>query len=117
MEQKGIGKNFTGTAVVLGLGLAISSMSFNSTQVINSLSEVPSANYGILDEQLLNNASSTIQMETNNIYVSKVQRGLEAEATELFGQMREATVQEAESVSNYVRSISKDTGVNFIDLC
>lgn len=31
--------------------------------------------------------------------------------------MRDATKQEQESVNNYIRSISKDTGVNFFDLC
>lgn len=87
MEQRGIWKNVTGTAFVLGL--EITSMSFNDTQVISSLSEIPYANYGTLEE----------------------------EAEQLFGQMREATAQESASVNNYVRSISKDTGVNFFDLC
>ena len=31
--------------------------------------------------------------------------------------MRDATKQEQESINNYIKSISKDTGVNFFDLC
>ena len=42
---------------------------------------------------------------------------LEADATALFGTMRDATSEEQEGVNNYIKSISKDTGVNFFDLC
>lgn len=35
----------------------------------------------------------------------------------LFGDMRDATAEESASVENYVKSISKDMGVNFFDLC
>ena len=42
---------------------------------------------------------------------------LEEEATALFGTMRDATHEEQEGVNNYIKSISKDTEVNFFDLC
>lgn len=53
-----------------------------------------------------------------NIYVEqKLTTRLEIEATSLFGTMRDATLEERASVNNYIKSISKDTGVNFFDLC
>lgn len=115
MEQREIWKNVTGTAFVLGL--AITSMSFNGTQVISSPSEIPSAIYGTIDERSYNAASNLLQIETNNVYVEKKRNHLEEEAEQLFGPMRQATDQESASVNNYVRSISKDTGVNFFNLC
>ena len=42
---------------------------------------------------------------------------LEKEARELFGYMREATKEESASVNNYIKTISKETGVKFFDLC
>lgn len=115
MEQREIWKNVTGTAFTLGL--AITSMSFNGTQVISAPSQIPSAINGTLDDRLYNAVSNLLQMETNNIYVEKKRNHLEEEAEYLFGPMREATAQESASVNNYVRSISKNTGVNFFDLC
>lgn len=115
MEQREVWRNVTGTAVVLGL--AITSMSFNATQVISTPSEIPSAIYGTPDERSYNAASNLLQMETSNVYIEKKRNHLEEEAEHLFGPMREATAQESASVNNYIRSISKDMGVNFFDLC
>lgn len=42
---------------------------------------------------------------------------LERTAYALFGEMRSATKEENESVKNYIKSISKPTGVNIFDLC
>lgn len=38
------------------------------------------------------------------------------EAEELFGEMREATPEEQQSIDNYLKSISTPTGVNLFDL-
>ena len=53
----------------------------------------------------------------NLIYIKTQRNNLEAEAKSLFGDMRDATAEESASVENYVKSISKDMGVNFFDLC
>ena len=42
---------------------------------------------------------------------------LGTEANSLFEIMRDATPEEQVSVNKYIKSISKDTGVNFFDLC
>lgn len=38
------------------------------------------------------------------------------EAKELFGEMRDATSEERESIDDYIKSISTPTGVNIFDL-
>lgn len=44
-------------------------------------------------------------------------RKLENEAEQLFGNMRNATKKEQESVNDYINKISTDTDINFFDLC
>lgn len=114
MEQRTWWKNLTGTVCVLGL--AFSSMNCNSTTIIPSFNEASIANYRILGEQT-DNSSANLADETNNIYIKTQRNNLEAEAKSLFGDMRDATAEESASVENYVKSISKDMGVNFFDLC
>ena len=60
---------------------------------------------------------SAIQRSTDNIYKQKKVRNLDKEAGELFGNMRDATTEARESIDNYIKDISKNTGVNFFDLC
>ena len=115
MEKHDLWRNLTGTACVLGL--AITPMSINSTPVVGSLSVPPVANYSVVDEQAYNSSVNFITAEVSNIYVERKDSKLEAEAESLFGEMREATDEESESINNYVKSISKNTGVNFFDLC
>ncbi len=110
MEQKGFIKNISGTVCVLGL--ALSTVSMNSTMIINGTYKIPNANYSYNE-----NSSNPIDIEINNIYRQKDGSRLENIATELFGSMRDATQEEQASVNNYIESISKDTGVNFFDLC
>lgn len=38
------------------------------------------------------------------------------EAEEIFGEMRDTTPEEQASINTYIKSISKDTGVNIFDL-
>ena len=42
---------------------------------------------------------------------------VEKEAMDLFGTMRDATIEEQNAIDRYLDSISVDTGVNFFDLC
>ncbi len=115
MEQIDLWKNITGTVCVFGL--ALSTMSINSTQPVGTISDVPIANYGNINEQAYNSTNNVLYSETSNVYVENKTTHLEIEAESLFGKMRAATAEESESVNNYIRSISKDTGVNFFDLC
>ena len=41
---------------------------------------------------------------------------VEKEAMDLFGTMRDATIEEQNTIDRYLDSISVDTGVNFFDL-
>lgn len=115
MEQKELWKNITGTACVLGL--ALSTMSINSTKVVRMINDLPVANYGYIDEQAHNSTNNVFYSEPKNVYVENKATHLETEAEALFGKMRAATAEESASVNSYIRSISKDTGVNFFDLC
>lgn len=102
------------SSTVCVLGLAFSSMSPNSTLVINTDYQFPSGNYSPFNEDI---HSSSNAIMNNARQIPKIPNRLEKESTELFGAMRDATEQERESVNRYIRSISKDTGVNFFDLC
>lgn len=115
MEQRDLWKNLTGTACVLGL--ALTSMNINSTPVVASLSGSVPASYCVIDEQAYNSSIHYMNAGAGNIYTGRKSDKLEAEAESLFGKMREATAEESASIENYVKSISKDTGVNFFDLC
>lgn len=113
MEQKNFLKNVSGTVCVVGL--ALSTMSLNSTMVVDGDYKIPSANYSYYN---YNESSTNPYNIANNIYLeSNSVTKLEAEASALFGTMRDATAEEQEGVNNYIKSISKDTGVNFFDLC
>lgn len=114
MEQKSFLKNLSGTACVIGL--ALSTMSLNSTLVVEGNYIPQSANYNYYN--LGENSTIPFKSVASNIYVEqKPTTRLEVEATSLFGTMRDATPEERASVNNYIKSISKDTGVNFFDLC
>ena len=115
MEQNFLWKNLTGTACVLGI--AISSTGINGTQIVESVVNTPTANYSVWDDQAHNSTENTFFEEVNNAYLVSSYNRLEMEVRNLFGEMREATVEESASVSKYVKSISKKTGVNFFDLC
>ncbi len=113
MEQKNFVRNISGTACVLGL--ALSTMSANSTMVVNVNSnyEIQKANYSYYDESLTN----PLAVDFSNIYKTNLPTRLEKEANTLFGEMRNATPEEQESINKYIKSISRDTGVNFFDIC
>ena len=111
MEQKGFIRNISGTACVLGL--ALSTMSINSTMLVNGNYEVQKANYSYYDET----STNPFSIESSNVYEQKTSTRLDDEAKAWFGTMRDATSEEQASVNNYIKSIAIDTGVNFFDLC
>lgn len=115
MERNSFIRNATQTAIVFGITL--SAMNGNSTLVVNTL---PSD--GILKKpayytEFVNPSTAyAASLEMGNLYAQK-DTSLEREARELFGVMRVASAAEVAGVKSYIKSISKDTGVNFFDLC
>lgn len=53
----------------------------------------------------------------SELYIDKENTRLERMAKESFGEMRDATKEELESVDRYIKSISKPTGIDFFSLC
>lgn len=112
MEQKNILNNISGTVFVVGL--VLSTMNLNSTMLIDGYKKADvDYSFYSYDKSPTNfyNVTSYNYIETREV------SQLEAEATSLFGTMRDATPEEQESVNNYIKSISRKTGVNFFDLC
>ena len=110
MEQGRLIKGISNTVCVLGI--ALSTLNINSTMIIG-------LNYEPTNIQNTNYGTNSLNALTtsNNIYKNEAGTRLDREAISLFGDMREATPEEMESVNNYIDSISKDTGVNFFDIC
>ena len=113
MEQKDFLRNISGTACLVSI--ALSAMSMNTTMVINGDYKIPDINYSVHD--FAENASKSYGNLDNNHYEINSESRLMAEAEFLFGTMRDATPEEQDGVNKYIRSISKDMGVNFFDLC
>lgn len=111
MEQKSFFKNVTSTACVVGL--ALTTMSLNSTLLVSGNDELPMANYYNVDET----SSQPLLSAVSNIYIDKRERNIDLEAEKMFGRMRDATQEEQECISKYINNIAEDTGVNFFDLC
>lgn len=112
MEQNGLIRNISGTVCVIGL--ALSTINVNSTMVINGDYNIPYVGNSYFNE----NSSAPYSFVDSNIYFDrKSSNRLEEEANALFGSMRNATMEEQESVNKYIKSISKETGVNFFDIC
>ena len=114
MGQNGFVKNISGTACVIGI--ALSTMSLNSTPVVNGNYKIPDANYSYYNE----NTSASSNLVTKNVYIEQKATArttrLEEEANALFGTMRDATPEERASVDRYIKSISKDTWGEFLRL-
>lgn len=91
MEQGYPFKNITGTACVLSL--ALSAMSPNSTMLICG-NDMSKANYSFYNKDLTFANNSVINDKIDNIYLQNNTNNIEKEATELFGIMREATIEE-----------------------
>lgn len=114
MDKKTAFINVAGTVFALGLSLS----SCNSTMLVRDRQSIMETK-GIFAEKensMINNTTLE-HIGSQNIYIAKASRKLEREAYEIFGEMREATKEEIEGVDNYIKKISRKTGVNFWDLC
>lgn len=108
-------KNISTTAAALGLAFSVAG---NSSIVVSGNYAVP--NYELfadLSKNSENSNSSIIGYSQNNIYIDKRSTRLERMAKESFGEMRDATKEELEGVDQYIKSISKSTGIDFFSLC
>lgn len=106
-------KNISTTAAVLGLAFSVAG---NSSIVVSGNYAVP--NYELFADASKNSEnSSIIGYSQNNIYIDKGSTRLERMAEESFGGMRDATKEELEGVDQYIKSISKSTGIDFFSLC
>ncbi|GEM_PF-918328 len=110
MKQKNIIKNISNTACAL---LAASTMSISNTMVVSGSNFDLNISYNYANMQFNKNSNNVVKRMPK----SRKKLGIELEADSLFGAMRDATKEEQESVEKYIDSISKDTGVNFFDLC
>ncbi len=112
MEQRNFVSNISGTVCVLGL--ALWTMSVNSTMIVNINDHIiQKASNSYYNESSTNPSTADI----SNIYETNPSTRLEEEANMLFGEMRNATPEEQASINKYIKSISRDTGVNFFDIC
>lgn len=111
IEQNRLIKNISGTVCVMGM--VLSGISANSTIVGNGNYNNQNAIYSFYNE----NSPSMLECKGNIYYEQSKQTRLEEDAEALFGIMRDATDEEQASVNAYIKSISKDTGVNFFDIC
>lgn len=111
MEKKAF--NVANTFLVAGMTLSMMNSTpltmFNDNYIQENNYYVENNNLGI------NNMS--YNYKRTNVYYSNSSLKIEDEANALFGNMRDATVDELESVNNYILSISKETGVDFWSLC
>lgn len=103
-------------STVLATGIAISLMS-NSTPVVTLEQDfVKKLNY-YSEANPLGISNVSYNYMKSNVYYSHSVSKIENEAYQLFGRMRDATEQELGYVNDYISSISKETGVDFWDLC
>lgn len=106
------------TESVLVIGMTLSTVSFNHTPAVNVNPILTRDAFRTYEERQYN---QTINPMLNrdfkfSIHPKRVTK-LDQTAKELFGEMREATVAETDSIKKYIQSISNDTGVNFFDIC
>lgn len=113
MGQKNFVRNISGTACAVWV--LFSTMNINSTTVIdgNIKHEIQKVNYSHYSK----NSTNPFVMNIDNIYEINPRTRLEKEANMLFGEMRYATVEEQNSINQYIKNISKDTGVSFFNIC
>lgn len=100
-------KDMTSTMVLVGM-LCLSSPINASANINNSIkmnNEI--SKYDFNNHR---NKSTIIKYESH-----KADFNVQKEANQIFGEMREATIEEELMVKNYINSISKYTGVNFWD--
>lgn len=104
--------NVANTILVAGMTVSI----INGTPVVSLNND-----YGVIsfynEDKILGINNLSYNYVNKNEYRQKSYSKVEQEAQELFGPMRDASEKEIKSVSSYFKRISKDTGVDFWDLC
>ena len=117
MSQGVLIKNMT--SAVCAFGLFFSGVGYNSTTPVSSTSTISPTQILSSLESYSNNTRgrSLLTVNRSHYYKKTSDFAISIEAKELFGTMREATIEETEGVNRYIRSISRDTGVNFFELC
>lgn len=103
------------TVLVAGMTFSLSMMNSTPLTTVDDNSLLNAGYYTEANNLGINNASYNY-LKTN-VYYSNSKAQIESEATALFGNMREATEEELQSVSSYISKISKETGVDFWSLC
>ncbi len=115
MMQENIARSVTGTLLVVGLMAGTAgTINPNNTTVISNSQYETNGYYINNDYQ---NYNAAMNMNDNKQFENIKQNRLMDDASSLFGDMRDATYEEMKSTSDYIKKISKPTGVNFFDLC
>ena len=114
MEKEFI-KNLTGTVCVVGM--ALNAMSYNNTQMLMNVKYDLSKKSGIYSDYEIDTYTTNVTKKRDHIFAVMNKNALMEEAESLFGKMRAASDEELESVNNYIKSISIETGVDFFALC
>lgn len=115
MEQKEFIKNLTSTVCVVGM--ALNAMSHNSTQMLMDVRYDLSKNRGIYSDCEIDTYTTNTTRQSDSVFLVRDKNILMKEAESLFGKMRAASDEELEGVNNYIKSISVETGVDFLALC
>lgn len=115
MQQTNVIRNVAGTFLAVGLSFSMAS-SGTGTVLIHG-NDYSMGSYRECDDVHDFQMNSVLRKEIDNIYVRNNTTNLEKVSGELFGDMRSATKEEREGVERYIKSISKNTGVNFFDIC
>ena len=115
MSSSPFQRNLTDTVKVQLIGIVLLANVLNVNDSFADSSSVYSST-GSRDRSVMSSKSFSFCNE--NIIVSDENKkiGIEAEAFDLFGDMREATNEEQYSVNEYVESISQSTGINFFEI-
>lgn len=100
---------------VLAAGITFSVVS--STPIVTCQDNFLPQNAYYAEANNLGISNSSYNYLKSNVYYGQKLSKIENEAQELFGNMRDATKEELQSVNDYISSISKETGVDFWSLC
>lgn len=115
MAQTNMFRDITSTVAMFGLTVVMLSQNNSSDITLENNLKLFSNNYDCYFGK--SNINSLVRNEEFIVKKSLFSNPLNKLSFELFGHMREVTPEEKRNVTNYIKSISKPTGVNFFDLC
>ena len=115
MQQANVIRNVAGTFLAIGLSVSIAGNG-TGTMLIHG-NDYWMGSYREHEDFCNFQTNSVMRRDIDNIYVRKGTTNIDKVSGELFGDMRDATKEEREGVEQYIKSISKNTGVNFCDIC